>query len=55
MYLATWIKEYWRFQFFYPLKINILKKETLTQMFSSEFWEISKSNFFTEHLCTFYL
>ena len=28
------------------------KKETLTQVFSCEFCEISKNNFFTEHLRT---
>ena len=27
-----------------------LKKETLAQMFSCEFWETSKNTFFTEHL-----
>ena len=29
---------------------SFIKKETLTQVFSYEFCEISKSNFFTEHL-----
>ena len=29
-----------------------MKKETLAQMFSSDFYEISKNTFFTEHLCT---
>ena len=29
---------------------NFIKKETLAQVFSSEFYEISKSTFFTEHL-----
>ena len=29
---------------------NFVKKETLAQMFSCEFCEISKSTFFTEHL-----
>ena len=30
---------------------NFIKKETLAQVFSCEFWEISKNNFFTtEHL-----
>ena len=29
---------------------NFIKKETLAQMFSSEFWEISKNTFFIEHL-----
>ena len=28
------------------------KKEALAQMFSCEFWEISKNTFFTEHLWT---
>ena len=27
-----------------------IKKETLAQVFSREFWEISKNTFFTEHL-----
>ena len=29
---------------------NLVKKETLAQMFSCEFCEISKDTFFTEHL-----
>ena len=29
---------------------NFIKKETLAQVFSCEFCEISKSTFFTEHL-----
>ena len=31
---------------------NFIKKETLAQVFSCEFCEISKNNFFTEHLRT---
>ena len=31
------------------LPATLLKKETLAQVFSSEFCEISKNNFFTEH------
>ena len=31
---------------------NFIKKETLTQVFSCEFCEISKNTFFTEHLWT---
>ena len=31
---------------------NFIKKETLAQVFSCEFCEISKNNVFTEHLCT---
>ena len=31
---------------------NFSKKETLTHVFSCEFREISKNNFFTEHLRT---
>ena len=31
---------------------NFIKKETLAQVFSCEFCEISKNNFFTEHLWT---
>ena len=34
------------------LAYNFIKKETLAQMFSCEFYEISKNNFFTEHLRT---
>ena len=29
---------------------NFIKKESLTQVFSCEFCEISKNTFFTEHL-----
>ena len=29
---------------------NFIKKETLAQLFSCEFYEIFKSTFFTEHL-----
>ena len=29
---------------------NFIKKETLVQLFSCEFWDISKSTFFIEHL-----
>ena len=32
--------------------LNFIKKETLAQVFSSEFCEISKNTFFTEHLRT---
>ena len=32
------------------VKFNFIKKETLVQVFSSEFCEISKNTFFTEHL-----
>ena len=31
------------------LACNFIKKETLAQVFSSEFCEISKNTFFTEH------
>ena len=31
---------------------NFIKKETLAQVFSFEFCEISKKTFFTEHLRT---
>ena len=34
---------------------TLLKKETLTQVFSSEFCEISKSTFFAEHLWWLFL
>ena len=33
-----------------PQVCNFIKIETLTQMFSGEYWEISKNTFFTEHL-----
>ena len=29
---------------------NVIKKETLEQVFSCEFFEISENTFFTEHL-----
>ena len=32
------------------IKLQVAKKENLAQVFSCEFYEISKSNFFTEHL-----
>ena len=35
-----------------PEACNFIKKETLAQVFSCEFCEISKSTFFTEHLWT---
>ena len=35
-----------------PLACNFIKKETLAQAFPSEFCEIFKNNFFTEHLRT---
>ena len=31
---------------------NFIKKETLGQVFSSEFYKISKNTFFTKHLWT---
>ena len=31
---------------------TLLKKESLAQVFSCEFWKISKNNFFTEHIRT---
>ena len=34
-----------------PQTCNFIKKETLSQVFSCEFCEISKNTFFTEHLC----
>ena len=35
-----------------PEPATLFKKETLAQVFSSEFCEISKNTFFTEHLWT---
>ena len=34
-----------------PEECNFIKKETLTQAFCCEFYEISNKTFFTEHLC----
>ena len=34
----------------WPQVCDCIKKETLTQVFSCEFCEISKNNFFTEHV-----
>ena len=36
--------------FLRPQGCNFFKKETLTQVFSYEFFEIIKNSFFTEHL-----
>ena len=33
-----------------PEVYNFIKKETLAQVFSCEFYKISKNTFFTEHL-----
>ena len=33
-------------------RLQLFKKETLAQVFSCEFYEISKNTFFTEHLQT---
>ena len=33
-----------------PETCNFIKKETLAQVFSCKFWEISKNTFFAEHL-----
>ena len=33
-----------------PQSCNFIKKETLAQVYSCEFCEISKNTFFTEHL-----
>ena len=33
-----------------PEACNFIKKETLAQVFSCEFWEIFKNIFFIEHL-----
>ena len=35
--------------FFLPEACNFIKKETLAQVFSCEFWKISKNTFFVEH------
>ena len=35
-----------------PQACNFIKKETLTQVLSCEFCEISNSTFFTEHFCS---
>ena len=36
--------------FLWPEACNVIKKETLIQVFSSDFYELSKNTFFTEHL-----
>ena len=43
-------KHLYRSLFFRPQTCNFVKKETLTQVFSCEFSEISKNTLFTEHL-----
>ena len=45
--LCNFIKKRPQHRFF---PVNIAKKETLTQVFSFEFCEISKNTFFTGHL-----
>ena len=35
-----------------PKACSFIKKEPLAQVFSCEFWEISKNTFFTEHVWT---
>ena len=37
---------------FYVKRCNFIKKETVAQVFSCEFCEISKTTFFTDHLWT---
>ena len=34
----------------YASVCNFIKKETLAQLFSCEFWEIFKNTFFIEHI-----
>ena len=41
-----------RVSFLIKLACNFIKKETLAQVFSCEFCEISKNTIFTEHLWT---
>ena len=41
-----------RDSFLIKFLIIFIKKESLTQVFSCEFWEVSKKIFFTEHLRT---
>ena len=36
----------------WPEACNFIKKETLAQVFSCEFCQVSKNTFYTEHLCT---
>ena len=47
-------KHLWQSLFFNKVAsaCNFIKKETLAQVFYCEFCEISKNNFFTEHLWT---
>ena len=42
----------WATDYLQPQACNFIKKESLTQVFCCEFWEISKNNFFIEHLRT---
>ena len=37
---------------YFPQTCNFIKKEALAQVFSCEFYEISKNTFFAEHLWT---
>ena len=60
--LGNFIKSTWKHLFqslffnkvadLWPEVCNFIKKETLAQVFSCEFCEISKNTFFTEHLWT---
>ena len=43
-------KHHFKSLFFNKVAGNFIKKETLAQVFSSEFYEISKNTFFIEHL-----
>ena len=52
-------KSFWKFRKIHrktpvpePEACNFIQKETLGQVFSCEFWQISKNTFFTEHLWT---
>ena len=45
-----WHKHFLSFHFSGPWPATLLKKEALAQVFSCEFFQISKNIFFTEHL-----
>ena len=45
-------KKLYQSLFLIKLQGNFIKKETLAQVFSCEFYEIFKNTFFTEHLQT---
>ena len=49
LYNKQWSYKFWKIRRKKPV-IESLKEETLAQVFSCEFWEICKNNFFLENL-----